>query len=134
MANKLNKALVLYVFNPPSQYTCGECSYGAADRCSQYVTSDDHIKTYGSCNLWEWDKGGYLKINGPHSHTKEETGYMENKPGFSCARCEEFIADSKACKKVEGEISPRGCCNRWEKSPLYGDLTTSELKSVDKRH
>lgn len=138
---KLSKALALYVFNPPSNYTCSECAYGSGGHCSQFLTSDDVIKPYGSCNLWDWDKGGYLKINGPHSRTKEATGYMENKAGFSCARCEEFLADTKACKKVEsegvpanGKIEPTGCCSRWEKSPMYGDMTNKELKDIANRH
>jgi hypothetical protein len=32
-----------------------------------------------------------------------------------CGGCTNFIAESKSCKLVEGQISPDGWCNVWAK-------------------
>ncbi|MBF0324997.1 high-potential iron-sulfur protein [Magnetospirillum moscoviense] len=32
-----------------------------------------------------------------------------------CSGCTNFIAESKTCKLVEGQISPDGWCNMWAK-------------------
>jgi hypothetical protein len=136
MSDKLPKALVLYVFNPGSNYCCNQCAYlGPDDKCTAYVKDDDEVHGYGSCNLWCTAKAGYIK--GDKNWTRTSTGYTENEAGFSCARCEEFIADSKRCKKVDeyggltpGIIHPRACCSRWEKSPQLGDLSEAKLRSM----
>jgi hypothetical protein len=31
----------------------------------------------------------------------------------SCGNCANFIAASKTCKLVEGQVSPEGWCNLW---------------------
>lgn len=32
-----------------------------------------------------------------------------------CSRCANFIAESKTCKRVEGQINPEGWCSLWTK-------------------
>lgn len=131
---KLNKATVLYVFNPPSKYTCEECAFIKKGKCSNFVTSDEDVKPYGSCN--DWRTAEYGTIEGTHDRTRNQTGYAENKAGFSCKRCGEYVPDTLHCKKVDetggltpGKIHPNACCNRWEKSDLRGNLTDNEFKN-----
>lgn len=134
---KLSKSLVLYVYNPGSNYTCQQCCYMAGGKCSQYIKSDDNVSKTGSCNLWDFDENGTKKIFGPKSRTKEATGYMDSKVGFGCRRCEYFIADNKLCKKVDesespnvGLISPGACCSGFEADPIRAKLTDSQLNSM----
>lgn len=37
------------------------------------------------------------------------------KDGQKCALCTHFMAESNACKLVEGKISPEGWCTLWAK-------------------
>ena len=137
MSDKLSKTLVLYVFNPPSKYTCSECCYYIGGKCNQYTLQDENVSKVGSCNLWEYNKENTLKLTGPHSRTKESTGYMENSTGFGCRRCEYFIADTQHCKEVSEtgspipeKISAWGCCNNWQKDTIRGNLTDEEFKNL----
>lgn len=133
---KYSKSTVLYVFNPPSKYTCEECTYiNSTGDCTQYTKADADVKPYGSCNIWSPGAKGHVKANG--DHTRQATGYTENRQGFSCARCEEFVADTKRCKKVNeaegltpGIIHPRACCNRWEADPIRAKLPEDTLRSL----
>lgn len=117
-ANKIPKAVALYI-NKGGRYTCDECVFYKERKCALYGPSII-IQPYGGCNLWVKGSANIPWIGGV---TKVETGYMENKEGFSCKRCEEFIAEKKGCEKINknspgddrGMISPDGCCNRWEK-------------------
>jgi hypothetical protein len=129
MGDKIKKSTVLYVFQPGSKYTCSECAFVTPlHKCSMYVSKDEDVLMYGSCNLWQpLDMG---RIEGNKTATKEGTGYMVNPVGFTCARCEEFLPDAKECKKVEGKIDPKACCNRWERDPQTGDLEENKLRSM----
>ena len=40
---------------------------------------------------------------------------LQPKDGKQCADCMNFIAESNACKLVEGTISPNGWCTLWIK-------------------
>lgn len=132
---KLNKATVLYVFNPPTHYFCSECAFISKGLCTNYVSSDAAVKPYGSCNDWRTAEHGNIK--GTEDRTKAETGYAENKAGFSCKRCGEYVADTKRCKEVDEKegltpeiIHPNACCNNWQKSSLRGDWTDEEFKNL----
>jgi|SRR5579871_884 len=135
-SEKLNKSLVLYVFNPPTNYTCKECAFiSPQGNCSNYIESDKNVKPYGSCNDWRTQKHGY--VQGTHDRTKEQTGYTENEKGFGCRRCEEFIADTKMCKKVDesggptvGIIHPGACCSRWEADPVRSKMSDNQLNGM----
>lgn len=117
-AAKIPKAVALYI-HKSGRYTCNECVFYKEKKCALYGPSVA-IQPYGGCNLWVKGTEDVPWIGGV---TKEETGYMENKEGFSCKRCEEFIAEKKACEKINknspgddpGIIHPDACCNRWEK-------------------
>lgn len=39
----------------------------------------------------------------------------EPKGDHSCGNCTNFIAQSKACKLVDGSVSAEGWCNLWSK-------------------
>jgi hypothetical protein len=50
----------------------------------------------------------------PPKMSKEGAQYQEEPLGEQkCANCTNFIADSKTCKVVEGEVSPKGWCILW---------------------
>ena len=135
-SNKITKATVLYVFNPPAKYECQECAfYNSTGECTYYIPAEAKVKPYGSCNAWTYGAKGHIKGNS--DHTREATGYTENREGFSCGRCEEFVADTKRCRKVDekegltpGTIQPRSCCNRWSPDPIRAKLSEDKLRSL----
>lgn len=51
----------------------------------------------------------------PPSKMSKEGAQYQDKPqdGRKCADCTNFIAASKTCKVVEGEVSPQGWCIFW---------------------
>jgi hypothetical protein len=129
MPEKIAKSTVLYVFQPDTVYFCSQCAFISPEgHCTDYVLEDDEVKPYGGCNDWQPLSKG--RIKGNHGRTREETGYAENKVGFTCGRCEEFLPDIHECEKVKGAINPRACCNRWEKDPVTGDLDEAKLRSM----
>lgn len=51
---------------------------------------------------------------GPAKVSQENVQYQTQPKGEQkCANCIHFIAESNACKLVEGEISPEGWCTIW---------------------
>lgn len=135
--SKIEKQAVLYVFQPNTQYECKDCCYANKEvaNCSYLKRGENGIRSWGSCNYWEHGSPGSLE--GPHSKSKIEAGYEENKwkQGYSCKRCDEFIPETHDCEKVDkhspgdtpGEINPNACCNRWEAHPLRASMPTSAL-------
>lgn len=125
--NKVTKPEAGYVFVPGSCYYCSECAYITVDGlCSMYHGAEARVASTGGCNLWQDLCLGRMAGNG--GATRATTGYLENRAGFSCKRCEEFNPAKLRCKKVEeagepapGRIDPDGCCNHWEKDPKRGD-------------
>ena len=109
---KIDKAVVVYLERKGTNYTCRDCVFYDQKRCKLYGPNVS-VKAWGGCNLWVQSKAKDIPMIGGVS--KGESGYMENKEGFSCKRCEEFLSEQKACKKIAGAISKDGCCNRWEK-------------------
>lgn len=120
-ADKIDKAVVLYIHVQGVNYRCDECIFYKEEKCALYGPSVP-IKPYGGCNLWV-HKEKDEPIPWISELDKKQTGYMENEPGFSCKRCEEFLPGEKNCKKVNRKsvgddprhIDRDGCCNRWEK-------------------
>jgi hypothetical protein len=118
-SNKIDKSLVLYLFRDGCKYTCEECYFYKEKKCALYG-AEVEIKPYGGCNLWQRADG--TEVNWINSTTKEETGYIENKGGFTCGKCEYFIADKQGCEKVNknskgdtpNKIVVGACCNGWE--------------------
>ncbi len=48
--------------------------------------------------------------------TKASVHYQTHPKGEQkCSRCANFIAESKTCKRVEGQINPEGWCVLWMK-------------------
>lgn len=138
---KIPKQAVLYVFRPETNYLCGECvflrSMRSHDACAFFGPDTKISAIAGGCGLFvhgEPDEDapwfGLL--------TKEETGYAENKHGFGCRRCDEFIEESSDCKKVDkdspgdtpGAIMARACCNRWEASPTRAKMSDEDFEEL----
>ena len=114
---KNSKVNALYVLQPPTKYTCDDCVFlksrsDGAFICTFFVTRNNRVERFGSCNYWV--KGIPGMVEGPYAKTKEESGYEENKEGFTCGLCEYFAHGRDRCLKVEEEIKETGCCNFWE--------------------
>lgn len=122
--SKIPKSAVLYIHKRNTNYKCKDCldRKNQANNCALYG-SGISIKPYGGCGMFVYYKGNFEMpyIGG---FTKENTGYVENPEGFTCGRCEEFLADEEDCKKVDknspgddpGKILAAACCNRWQKN------------------
>lgn len=136
MSDKLSKSLVLYVLNPPTEYGCQDCSFYSPTQsfCTFYKPADNKVEKLASCNLWTTNHRGFNYVKGPGTQTKEATGYMESTNGFGCRRCHEFVADTKRCKKVEGEISPLACCSGWEADPIRSKISAAQFKEMANYH
>lgn len=122
-SSKIPKEAVLYIHKQGTNYKCKDCLFAKemANKCALYGSAVA-IKPIGACGLWIKKKGN-IEIPFIGGYTKENTGYVENPPGYTCGRCEEFLPDQEDCKKVDkdspgddpGKITSGACCNRWEK-------------------
>jgi hypothetical protein len=142
---KLEKQVVLYSFRPETQYTCSVCVFAKdkdfpdkVKKCKIFGPSTD-IKPEGSCGFWmhmDPVKESTPEVPWLGVVTKTEAGYMENKEGFSCKRCEYFDAANQDCKKVDkdskgdtpGIIHANACCNAWEADKERANMTTEQLQ------
>ena len=129
---KISKATAGYVHFEKTDYQCGECykfepNNGKRD-CAEV---EGIIKAIGGCNNFVQGRPSQIiAISIPRKLSQLEAGYGENRAGFSCKRCEYFSRDKWDCKKVDreskgpddGVIHPEGCCNLWEKSPVFGEI------------
>lgn len=120
---KIPKEVVLYIHKKDTAYKCKDCLFAKdqGNKCAIYGSSVA-IRPYGTCGEWIKKKGN-IDVPFMGGYTKENTGYVENLDGFSCARCDEFLADQNDCKKIDkdspgddpGAVVSAACCNRWEK-------------------
>ncbi len=108
---KIDKDDALYLERKNTDYECKDCIFYKEKKCALYGESIE-IQPFGSCNYWMQSKGENEK-DWLNTTTKKESGYEENKDGYSCKRCEYF--GNNKCEKVKGVISPDGCCDFWEK-------------------
>lgn len=111
LASKIDKDDALYLEIKNTDYECKDCIFYKEKKCALYGKEVD-IKPFGSCNYWMEDKIG-VETDWLNTTTKKESGYEENKDGYSCKRCEYF--HSGKCEKVKGSISLDGCCDFWSK-------------------
>jgi hypothetical protein len=132
---KIEKQAALYVFRPEGNVTCGMCIF-RKDK-TKCAILNDKIELYGSCGFYIH---GDVDDDNPKmpwigTVTKLEAGYVENKTGFQCKRCEEWVAIGRSCKKVDkysagdtpGEIHPNACCNIWEPDPARSKWDINKL-------
>lgn len=134
----ITKAQAGYIHAPGSNVVCGDCVFlRDSDKCAwmgpKVTVSADH----GSCNEFKQGDSGKVQWLEPY-RSKIELGYMENRPGFGCRRCEEFKAEQQACKVVKkdspgatpGRIDRFGCCNFWERDPKRGGMSDKQLVQI----
>lgn len=130
----LTKAQAGYQFRDGTEYVCGDCSFlKNTDGCSLFAASDKISATAGVCNYFA--KGPSLDLPFTGLFNKRELGYVENRVGFTCGRCDHFLVGKDGCRKVDknspgdtpGSISPRGCCSLWERDSRRGNLSTTAL-------
>lgn len=120
---KISKEVVLYIHKRDTAYKCKDCLFAKnqGNNCAIYGPSTS-IRPYGTCGLFVKHKGN-IEVPYIGGYNKENTGYVENQEGFSCAKCDEFLPEDEDCKKIDkdspgddpGKITSAGCCNRWEK-------------------
>ena len=125
---KISKEVVLYIHKRDTAYKCKDCLFARehGNKCALYGSSVS-IRPYGTCGLFVKQKG-HVDIPFIGGYNKENTGYVENMEGFSCARCDEFLPEEQDCKKIDkdspgddpGKITSGACCNRWEKMKANG--------------
>lgn len=121
---KITKQAAGYVHFDDTDYHCYECykfqPSGGSQNC---VEVEGLIKAIGGCNTFvKGPSSQIISIRIPRKLSQGEAGYMVNKAGFSCKRCEHFERQQWMCEKVEGEIRPFGCCNLWEKDAVFGEI------------
>jgi len=109
--NKWPKQAALYLEKKNTDYECKDCIFYKEKKCALYGEKVE-IQPYGSCGYW-MQANGKVETQWLNTTNKTESGYMENKSGYSCARCEYF--GNNSCEQVEGFILSTGCCNRWNK-------------------
>ena len=139
---KVSKEAVLYVFRPEGNVTCGMCVF--RKDFTKCAILNDAVASYGSCGFYIHGDVNDANPKMPWigTVTKEEAGYIENKTGFQCKRCEEWIPNTRDCKKVDklsagdtpGEIHPNGCCNAWEADKVRAMLGKIQLDEFIAKH
>jgi hypothetical protein len=141
--SKVSKGDAGYVYNPETQYTCNVCVWSKDDdnpeetKDCRTMSPTESIKPYGSCiyfNHMDPSKEGTPLLARLATYTKLNLGYAENKKGFSCKRCVNFLF-SGDCKKVDknsdngltpGIIHPNACCNLWSADPVRSKMDTQQ--------
>ncbi len=134
--HKIEKQAALYIFRPETSITCKSCVF--LKDFNKCVLFNDKVELYGTCGFYIHGevKDANPKMPWISGVTKLEAGYLENKVGFQCVRCEEFLCGQRDCKKVDkdsagdnpGEIHPFGCCNMWEKDKERGNFTREQAE------
>ena len=63
----------------------------------------------------ESSSAGYAPASDSSVKVSKETANYQDQPkgNDSCANCLHFMADSRSCALVEGDISPDGWCTFW---------------------
>ena len=125
---KQEKSSAGYIHDRGTQYHCADC-YKFEPLILGCAEVRGTIRKIGGCNVFIKGRPGTgggvaLKL------TQLEAGYVENKAGFSCKRCEYFNVAQWDCRKVDkdsrgpdqGLIHPDACCNNWEKDSLRGNV------------
>lgn len=119
------KSAVLYLHRVGTEYQCKDCVLFQPQEERCWVHSNVAvIKPYGTCGLFVRGKPNRLfeREEQLGAVSKLESGYTENKEGFSCKRCEYFYPTTNDCQKVDRDspgddskrIHPDGCCNAFE--------------------
>lgn len=142
---KIEKAQAGYIHRDGTQYTCDDCvmlkalNAGSQPRfgCA-YFGREQHVSPMsGSCNYFApGDRGSELPWL--DNFTKMGLGYLENRMGFSCKRCENFdpktwdcsVVNKKSAGADPGMIHPNSCCDFWKKDPSRGVKRTDELIQI----
>lgn len=138
---KISKEAVLYIYRPEVKIVCKECSFVKGSKCALFGSSVTISRETGTCGFYIH---GHENPAQPwvSNVTKEEAGYAENKTGFQCKRCEEWLPEELGCKKVDrystgdtpGIIAANACCNRWEPDKVRAMLDSIKLDEFVAKH
>lgn len=130
----IEKQAALYIYRPEVRIVCSECVFVKGDKCTLFGLEVAISRNTGTCGFYIH---GHENPEQPwvSNVTKEEAGYMENKTGFQCKRCEEFLPGQQGCKKVDknsvgdtpGIIAANACCNSWQIDDIRGKLSDDKL-------
>lgn len=105
-----------------------------APRCAWMGPEVPVSLTEGGCNEFKAGDPEGVPYLAPYL-TKIQVGYLENKNGFGCRRCENFKPSERGCRTVDknspgftpGVIAAKACCDFWEKDALRGEMTEKQL-------
>jgi hypothetical protein len=126
---KSTKKAVDYIDAGDGRYFCEACveANGDVTLCREF-RAQDIISRIGSCIKWKEGRPAFdPSQRNFEGHTPGEMKYEENPAGFGCRRCDNFDRREFKCEVVDekggpdfGVIMPSGCCNDWQKSPIFG--------------
>ena len=140
----ISKASAGYQVHYEADYTCGECVFAKGTGCAFFGPGETISLTKGGCNYYTHGEPGEIKIPWLGMFTKDQLGYVENKNGFSCKRCEYFDYECNLCNKgvdpnspgdTPGLIHPNGCCDFQEPDAKRGQMSREEvLRFIGKKN
>lgn len=122
MAERLQKSVALYYepesIGSPDGARCDICwKFNSVDNLC--VEVDGRINgPRGICGLYVYGTpvANRIFLGPSRKVTKEEAGYSEEGPTH-CGNCDEMLVrtvyGSSPCKKVQGPVEGRACCNLW---------------------
>jgi len=135
--SKLSKAEAGFQCKPDTEYTCSDCiafksasPHSRPAGCALLGPGERVSGNSGGCNYFMHGEADSIPWMGVY--TKTELGYVENKHGFGCKRCEYFDIQKSDCSEVErntpgaapGLILPTTCCNLWQGDEKRKKMTT----------
>ena len=126
MADKQSKQAAGYMHFDGTEYHCSDCYKWFTNEVCLEVQGV--IRANGGCNTFVQGNPDSSEGDCERKLTQLEAGYVENKVGFSCKRCEYFGRQNWDCKIVDkdspgvdkGVIHPNACCNNWSKDRVFG--------------
>lgn len=134
----ITKAQAGYICNDATDYLCGDCQFRKdGSHCAYFGPKVPISLTAGSCNRFKQGDPDGVPWLKPY-FTKIELGYVENKNGFGCKRCEHFAVGRNDCNEVDknspgdtpGKIDLRACCDFQEPDKVRGQMTNEELVKI----
>lgn len=131
MLVKLSKKAADYIDAGDGRYFCKDCVEASDDvTLCREMRAQDKISVNGSCIKWKEGTPAFDPTERNfEGHTPKELKYEENPAGFGCKRCVHLDREAYKCEEVNesgppdpGVIMPRGCCNEWKRSPIFGGI------------
>jgi hypothetical protein len=135
----ISKSKAGYLYAPTTDYKCEECQFVKEKdtRCAYFGPKVLISGPTGGCNLFKAGTSLDLPYLAPF-FTKQQAGYMENREGFGCRRCGEFLVGKNDCREIDKDspgdtphrIDPRACCDFWGPDKKRASMTNAQLVKI----